>query len=61
MCLNFYVDAILQSEIEKRDAEIEALKEKYSAETKIRVKAEKTRNSLAERLVSNCWPQMHVQ
>lgn len=44
-------DAILQSEIEKRDAEIEDLKNKYSAETKLRVKVEKKRDNLTERLV----------
>ena len=52
----FYIivilDVILQSEIEKRDADIEDLKQKYSSETKLRIKVEKKRDNLAKQLVS---------
>lgn len=47
-----FLDAILQSEVEKRDAEIDDLKKKYSAEIKLRMKVEKKRDNITKQLVS---------
>lgn len=47
-----FLDTIMQSEIEKRDAEIDNLKKKYSAEIKLRMKVEKKRDNIAKQLVS---------
>lgn len=52
LCIIVILDVILQSEIEKRDADIEDLKQKYSSETKLRIKVEKKRDNLAKQLVS---------
>ena len=53
--LSLHTDVILQSELDKRDNEIKELKEKYSAETKLRIKTEKKQDNLAERLVRNLY------
>lgn len=47
------LDTIVQSEVEKRDAEIEDLKKKYSVEMKLRMKVEKKCDNMAKQLVSS--------
>ena len=46
------LDSICSSELKKRNEEIKEFHEKYSSEHKIRVKAEKQRDKLTDKLVS---------
>ena len=49
------LDIILQSEIEKKDTEIQELRTKYLSETKLRIIAEKKGGKLAKQLVNQFY------
>lgn len=48
-------DTVCSSELSDRDQKLKDLEDKYSRECKLKAKAEKQRDKLAEKLVSTLW------